>query len=54
MSISPLHDAETLRQQRNLTNAQKRTTGETKEGVLVNNFINVFCVYKNYINTINK
>ena len=39
MSISPLHDAETLRQQRNLTNAQKRTTGETKEGVLVNNFI---------------
>lgn len=39
MTISPLHDAETLRQQRNLTNAQKRTTGETKEGVLVNNFI---------------
>lgn len=39
MAISPLHDAETIRQQRNLTNAQKRTTGETKEGVLVNNFI---------------
>ena len=39
MPISPLHDAETLRQQRNLTTAQKRTTGETKEGVLVNNFI---------------
>ena len=39
MAISPLHDAETLRQQRNLTNAQKRIIGETKEGVLVNNFI---------------
>ena len=39
MPISPLHDAETIRQQRNLTNSQKRTSTETKEGVLVNNYI---------------
>lgn len=39
MAISPLHDAETLRQQRNLTNSQKRANMETREGVLVNNFI---------------
>lgn len=39
MAISPLHDAETIRQQKNLTNAQKRTNSETREGVLVNNFI---------------
>ena len=40
MPISPLHDSETKRQQRNLTNAQKRTTSETKEGFLVDNYIN--------------
>lgn len=39
MAISPLHDAETLRQQRNLTTSQKRANLETREGVLVNNFI---------------
>ena len=39
MVISPLHDAETLRQQRNLTNPQRKTNSETREGVLVNNFI---------------
>lgn len=39
MAISPLHDAETLRQQRNLTNSQRRANLETREGVLVNNFI---------------
>ena len=39
MTISPLHDAETIRQQRNLTSAQKRTNSETREGVLVSNFI---------------
>ena len=39
MTISPLRDRETLRQQKNLTSAQKRTNTETKEGVLVNNFI---------------
>ena len=39
ISTTPLHDAETIRQQRNLTKSQKRTTSETKEGVLVNNFI---------------
>ena len=39
MTISPLRDSETLRQQRNLTSTQKRANTETKEGVLVNNFI---------------
>ena len=39
MTISPLRDGETIRQQRNLTNSQKRANSETKEGVLVNNFI---------------
>lgn len=39
MTIKPLHDSETLRQQRNLTTTQKRANTETKEGVLVNNFI---------------
>ena len=39
MAISPLHDAETLRQQRNLTNSQRRSNMETREGVLVNSFI---------------
>ena len=39
MPISPLHDAETKRQQRNLTQPQKRTNSETREGVLVNNLI---------------
>lgn len=39
MTISPLRDCETIRQQRNLTNSQKRANSETKEGVLVNNFI---------------
>lgn len=39
MTISPLRDSETLRQQKNLTATQKRANTETKEGVLVNNFI---------------
>jgi len=39
MPISPLHDAETIRQQRNLTSSQKKTTSETKEGFLVDNYI---------------
>ncbi len=34
-----IHDAETVRQQRNMTNSQKRTTVETKEGFLVDNYI---------------
>ena len=33
------HDNETLRQQKNLTRAQKRTNTDTKEGVLVNSYI---------------
>lgn len=39
MTISLPRDSETLRQQRNLTTTQKRANMETKEGVLVNNFI---------------
>ena len=33
------HDNETLRQQKNLTKAQKRTNSDTKEGVIVNSLI---------------
>lgn len=39
LNMTPFHDAETIRQQRNLTSSQKRANSETKEGVLVNNFI---------------
>ena len=39
MNINPLHDAETQRQHRNLTNSQRRNNLTTKEGVLVNNFV---------------
>ena len=39
LTTTPFHDTETIRQQRNLTKPQKRTNTETKEGVLVNNFI---------------
>ncbi len=39
ISFSQFHDAETLRQQRNLTRQQKKNNSDTKEGVLVNNFI---------------
>lgn len=39
MNITPFHDNETVRQQRNLTTTQKRTNNYVKEGVLVNNFI---------------
>lgn len=39
MNIIPFHDNETARQQRNLTTTQKRANSNTKEGVLVNNFI---------------
>lgn len=39
MNITPFHDNETARQQRNLTTTQKRANSNTKEGVLVNNFI---------------
>lgn len=39
LNVNQLHDAETLRQQKNLTNSQKRTNTETKEGVIVNTFI---------------
>ena len=39
MNINPLHDAETQRQHRNLTNSQRKNNLTTKEGVLVNNFV---------------
>ena len=39
MNINPLHDAETIRQQRNLTTSQRRNNLTTKEGVLVNNLV---------------
>ncbi|MGN0030762.1 MAG: hypothetical protein ACI37Q_02265 [Candidatus Gastranaerophilaceae bacterium] len=39
MNINPLNDAENIRQQRNLTNSQRKTSVTTKEGVLVNNLI---------------
>ena len=39
MNITPFHDNETIRQQRNLTQTQRKTNSSTKEGVLVNNFI---------------
>ncbi len=39
MNISNLHDSEMRRQQKNLTNSQKRTNTDTREGVVVNTFI---------------
>lgn len=39
ISFNQFHDGETLRQQRNLTAPQKKNNSDTKEGVLVNNFI---------------
>lgn len=39
MNISPLNDAETIRQQRNLTSSQKKNNLTTKEGVLVNSCV---------------
>ncbi len=39
MNVNTFHDNETLRQQKNLTRSQKKTTLDTKEGVLVNTLI---------------
>lgn len=39
ININQLHDNEALRQQRNLTKQQKKNNSDTREGVLVNNFI---------------
>lgn len=39
MNINPLHDAEMARQQRNMTPSQKKNVNNTKEGVIVNNFV---------------
>lgn len=39
MNINQFRDGETLRQQRNLTDPQRRTNAYTKEGVVVNTFI---------------
>lgn len=39
ISFNQFHDGETIRQQRNLTKQQRKNNSDTKEGVLVNNFI---------------
>ena len=39
MNVNPLNDAESIRQQRNLTNSQRKNNINTKEGVVVNNLI---------------
>ncbi len=39
MKVNPFQDGETKRQQRNLTNPQKRNNIYTKEGVVVNSFV---------------
>ena len=39
MKINPLHDAESSRQQRNMTNSQRKANLTVKEGVVVNSFI---------------
>lgn len=39
MNVSPLHDAESARQQRNMTTSQKKANLSTKEGVVVNTYI---------------
>lgn len=39
MIINPLNDAETKRQQKNLTTSQRKNNLSTKEGVVVNNFV---------------
>ncbi|MBR1460643.1 hypothetical protein IJ596_03270, partial [bacterium] len=39
MHINLFQDNESVRQQRNLTNSQKRNANTTKEGVLVNSFV---------------
>ena len=38
MKTNPLQDAESQRQQRNMTNAQRKANNFTKEGVIVNSF----------------
>lgn len=39
LKINPLHDADSTRQQRNMTDSQRRSNITTKEGVVVNSFI---------------
>lgn len=39
MNVNLFQDNESIRQQRNLTNSQKRNVRTTKEGVIVNNFV---------------
>ena len=39
MNVNPLNDAESIRQQRNLTSSQRKNNMNTKEGVVVNNLI---------------
>lgn len=39
MNITPINDAESARQKRNLTDSQKKVADATKEGVVINTFI---------------
>lgn len=39
LKINPLQDADTYRQQKNMTNSQRKVNNSTKEGVVVNSFI---------------
>ena len=39
MNVVPFNDGELIRQQRNLTNSQRRNMQTTREGVIVNNLI---------------
>lgn len=41
MYINPLNDSENIRQQRNLTNSQRKNLINTKEGVVVNNNVGI-------------
>ena len=41
MYINPLNDSENIRQQRNLTNSQRKNLISTKEGVVVNNNVGI-------------
>ena len=39
MQLNPLNDTENIRQHRNLTNSQKKTSLQTKEGVVINSAV---------------
>lgn len=39
ITVNTFSDKEVIRQQRNMTNSQKRNAGNTKEGIVINNFV---------------